>query len=126
VKRVASRAKERTTLRTRFQQKLRQSLVGPQSLDAASPNADEAHLGSESEGEGADFEDDDPKRCFAIRTIDDGANGGKSTVLMASSVAQCTKWVEAIEHAAVDENQRLHDEEFRTLTPVRRARVWHT
>ena len=118
VKRVASRAKERMSVKMQLQLKLQKSLSGiPQSLE-------EEHPGSESEGEDFDFELDDSKRWFAVKTIDDGANGGKTTVLLASSAAQCTKWVEAIEHAAMDEHLRTQDEALRMLTPVRRAQVY--
>ena len=127
VKQVATKAKERMTLKMRVQQNLRQSLSGvQQSLDAGSTHADEKHQDSESEGVHDDLEDDDPKRCFSIKTIDEGANLGMSTVLLASSAEKCTKWVEAIDHAAMDERQRLNFEEMKTLTPVRRARVCHT
>ena len=128
VKRVATKARERTSLKTRVQQKLRQSFSGLSqsgSRSDISNHADEEHQGSESDGENDDFDEDDPKRCFSIKTIKDGANLGKSTVLLASSAEKCTKWVEAIEHAVMDEHERVHDEEMKTLTPVRRARVWH-
>ena len=96
IKRVHSRAKGngKASLRGLVEDRLRKSAAWTLS---ASLEPSESHQAAsnfednddcDSDGWESDHEDD-RVRSFAIKTIDDGTNAGKTTVLRASSPAEC-------------------------------------